>query len=509
MGRILCAWSPNWAINNWHRRNSSAGLDDPGSPFALIATERGMRVLAAVDQAGREAGLRLGQKATDAAALCPELKTAEADTAADAEALVALMDWCVRFSPAVAADPPGGLFLDVTGVAHLWGGEVALMADFKARLAANGLDVRVALADTPGAAWALAHYGQDGTIAPAGEQAALLDPLPPAALRLPLEVAAQIARLGLVRLDQLMALPRGPFARRFGAETLTRLDQALGRSREALTYRQPPEPWLARLALADPISQPEDLARVSADITATLCARLERAGRGARRFYLTFHRLDGQAPALSVGLAAAGRDAARITKLFLPKLDVIDPGFGIEVVTLSADEVESVSERQVRLDSLRAPGLEESLLPLIDRLSNRLGPERVWKAVPVASHVPERSVVQAAPLALNSLVWDSGRPRPVRLFRRPEPLESVMAPVPDDPPLQFRWRKRLYRVRHAEGPERISEEWWRGPIEAAATHHVRDYYRVEDEAGARFWLFRAGLYEADRPTRWWLHGLFG
>lgn len=458
-------------------------------------------------------GLRVGQKATDAAALVPELVTADAEPEADATALTELAHWCVRYSPAVAADPPDGLFLDISGVAHLWGGEAELMADLRARLLANGLPFRLTIADTPGAAWALAHHGRDGTIAPPNGQAVLLKPLPPAALRLAPDAAAQIERLGLRRLEQLMDIPRAPLGRRFGAATLMRLDQALGRMPEALAFRRPPTPYVARLAFFEPISAPEDMARVTEDVVAKLCARLEAEGRGARRFEIAFHRVDGKAPGLAVGLSLAGRDARRIARLFQPKLETVDPGFGVESVTLAAYAVEAVSGRQGRIAGGDAAAAEEGLAALVDRLANRLGPTRVWRAVPVESHVPERSVRAEPPLGGSkdeARTWDPEAPRPVRLFRRPEPLEQVLALTPDEPPRQFRWRGRTHQVRRAEGPERIGEEWWRRGIEEVSVGHVRDYYRVEDQDGARFWVFRAGLYgDPAAPPKWWLHGLFG
>ena len=472
-----------------------------------------MRQLHAVDAAGRRAGLFVGQKATDAAALVPGLVTAEAEPEADAAALLELADWCVRFSPAVALDPPDSLFLDVAGVSHLWGGEAEMARDLRRRLRANGLPVRVAVADTPGAAWALAHQGdRPEIIVPPGQQIALMARLRPSALRLDPQAAAQIERLGIRMLAQLFALPRAPLARRFGAETLTRIDEALGRSKAALTFRRPPNPWFARLAFAEPISQLEDLQRVAHDVAAKLCARLEEEGQGARRFELAFHRLDGKAHALTIGLALAARDPARIAKLFAPKLETVDPGFGIEVVTLAASAVEPIAGRQVRLDSLLDAGREDNLAPLIDRLSNRLGEDRVWRTVPVESHVPERSVASARPLAAAPAAaagWDLATPRPLRLFRKPEPLEGVISLVPDDPPRQFEWRRRLHRIRRAEGPERIGDEWWRKDIAAVRTDTVRDYYRVEDQAGARFWVFREGLYAPGQSARWFLHGLFG
>jgi protein ImuB len=509
MGRILCAWSPSWAIDNWRRRNPSAA-PPPESPFALLETARGVRRLAAVSREAHALGLFAGQKATDAKALVHELATAEAEPEADAEALTALVDWCVRFSPAVAADLPDGLFLDIAGVAHLWGGEFELMVDFQRRAADNGLVFRCAVADTPGAAWALTRYGEDRSLAPSGEQRAWLADLPPAALRLEPEAAAQIERLGLRRLAQLMEIPRGPFARRFGRATMTRLDQAMGREAEALSFRRPPTPWFARLAFAEPISAPEDMARVCTDVTAKLCARLEAEGQGARRFEIAFHRVDGRALPVAVGLALPGRDARRIAKLFAPKLETVDPGFGVEVVTLAALEVEPISGRQGRIDAGRTAAVEEGLAPLVDRLVNRLGEDRVWRARPAESHVPELAAVHARPFARpdDARPWDRQTPRPARLFRRPEPVEDVLAVTPDDPPSRFRWRGQIFRVRRAEGPERIGEEWWKGDIDDVSAEHVRDYYRVEDEDGRRFWLFRAGLY-GETPPKWWMHGLFG
>lgn len=442
-------------------------------------------------------------------ALVPGLVTAETEPDADIAALTALVDWSVRFSPAVAADAPDGLFLDIGGVEHLWGGEAQLVADYRARLARSGIFVRCAIADTPGAAWALAHYGKGAEIiAPPNGQADLLAYLPPAALRLEPEAAAQMERLGLRLLFQILGMPRAPLARRFGQQTLLRIDQAMGRAREALTFRRPPHPWFARLAFFEPISALEDLQRVTHDIAAELCARLEREGQGARRFRVAFHRVDGQALPLEVGLALAARDPARIAKLFGPKLETVDPGFGIEVVTLEAEEVEPVSGRQARLDARTEAAVEEGLAPLVDRLANRLGEDRVWKSAPVQSHVPELSVQAATPLSpVPPAAWNPEAPRPVRLFRQPEPLENVTALMPDEPPMQFRWRKRLHRVARAEGPERIGEEWWRGDIDEVHVGHVRDYYRVEDQEGARFWVYREGL--PGTPARWWMHGVFG
>jgi len=484
-------------------------LEGEGRPFALVATERGVRRLYAVDAAAEALGLFPGQKATDAAALVPELVTDEADPAGDLTALETLVDWCVRFSPAVAPDPPDGLFLDITGVAHLWGGEAGMLDDLLARLAANGVPARGAVAGSAGAAFALARCGLDLTIVASGDEARAVGSLPVRTLRLETQTAAQLVRLGLTRIGQAAALPRAQLARRFGAATLLRLDQALGRAGEALAFRRPATPWFERLALAEPISAPEDLARTSADIAALLCRRLEAEGRGAGRFELAFHRTDGRAERRSVGLSLPGRKAAVIARLFAPMLETVDPGFGIDAVTLAADRVEPLGLRQETLERLGAATDEEEVAALVDRLANRLGESRVWRAAPFASHIPERAVVRRPPLpAAEAGGWDRAGPRPVRLFRRPEPIVAT-APIPDDPPIFFQWRGRLRRVRYAEGPERLAEEWWRRPPDKPDPTQIRDYYRVEDDAGARYWLFRAGLFGGEVPPTWWLHGLFG
>jgi len=439
-----------------------------------------------------------------------------------------------------------------------------MAGDLLARMAANGIAARAAVADTAGAAWALArhlpsssmeegpgmvvqpqsrragagglralpsfphgHSGHTTTqpssieeegfsrripraaIVPSGAEARALAPLPVTALRLDETAAAQLPRLGLTRIDRILGLPRAQLTRRFGTGVVLRLDQALGRAGEALVYRRPPTPWFDRLAFAEPISALEDLVRVAGDIAGRLCERLRTEGRGARRFELVFHRVDGRAFPARAGLSLAGRDAKVLTRLFAPRLEAIDPGFGIEVVTLSADGVEPLSAAQGRLDAGRAALAEESVAALVDRLANRLGEDAVWRAEVFESHVPERAVRSAPAVSTPGPGgWDPEAPRPVRLFSRPEAVEA-MAVLPDEPPMTFTWRGQRRRVVRAEGPERIAEEWWRKPIDAVGPAFVRDYYRVEDEAGGRFWLFRAGLWgDPDNPPRWWLHGVF-
>jgi protein ImuB len=249
------------------------------------------------------------------------------------------------------------------------------------------------------------------------------------------------------------------------------------------------------------------LQRVLCELAGRLCERLRQEGLGARRFTVFLHRIDGETAHRTIGMALPAQDAKRAAVLFAPKIETVDPGFGIEAVTLSAGAVGPVKTVQADWDKAFV-GAHADLAPLVDRLRNRLGTDRVWRTAPQESHAPERACTHIAALSLPiQKGWDPEKPRPIRLFRRPEEIVAV-APVPDDPPIYFRWRGRMHRVRRAEGPERIAAEWWRKPWEENAVDRVRDYYRVEDGSGARFWVFRTGLYGSERPTRWWMHGLF-
>lgn len=439
-------------------------------------------------------------------ALAPLLTLADADAAADARALDGVAHWLLRFSPAVAVDAPDGVFLDIAGCAHLWGGEARLAAALAQRLAAQDIPARIAVADTFSAAWALAHHAPD--IITASQDAAALASLPVAALRLDDSVAAALRHLGLKTIGRVMATPREALRKRFGAGLLLQLDRVLGRAEETPAFLHPPAPWMARRVFAEPISRPEDFTRLLADLAHKLCARLDRAGLGARGFEAVFYRVDGASAGRAVETALPMRDAKRLSELFAAKLETLDPGFGVEIVTLEARAPAPLATAQADLVEAAADARSADLAPLIDRLRNRLGPERVWRAEPFASHAPERAVARRAPLTpARGAAWPADRPRPIRLFAHPQPVEAF-AVAPDDPPFVFRWRGRAHRVARAEGPERIGAEWWRKPWVDNAIDRVRDYYCVEDEAGARFWIFRSGLYGGETPVRWFLHGLF-
>jgi protein ImuB len=441
-----------------------------------------------------------------------------------------LAAWCGRYTPWAAvdvADPPGsgGLFLDISGCAHLFGGEAALMNDLLARLGRSGFAAHAAIADTPGAAWAVARHGARAAaiVAPA-EHRAVLAPLPVAGLRLPEAAVRDLERLGLRHIGDLYRMPRAGLAAFASGAAMRRLDQALGVAAEPITPRQPVPAHTARLAFAEPIVAADTIARAMRCLLDQLCSALERGHCGARQLKLAIHRADeaaagkGTGPTITVGTSRPARNPEHLMRLFADRLGGLDPGFGIEVMVLAAESVEPLSPAQIALNrpddwtSSRwngdAAGAEEEIAELIDRLGNRFGFAEIMRLLPRESHWPERAVAIRAALdpvpAVTS--WPPDRTRPVRLFAPPEPIEAT-APVPDDPPVLFRWRQVVHRVRCADGPERIAPEWWRTAGEDP--DDPRDYYQVEDVAGRRFWLYRQGLYRAARAPRWFLHGLFG
>ncbi|HEY2131873.1 MAG TPA: DNA polymerase Y family protein [Acetobacteraceae bacterium] len=392
------------------------------------------------------------------------------------------------------------------------GGEACLVQDLASRLERDGIPCRLAIAGTTGAAWALARMGKDQEILPPGGEKAALADLPVAGLRLDTGTVTGLRRLGLRTVGDLLQIPRAQITARFGAMPVLRLDQALGAMEEAIDWPRPPIEWQERLAFAEPIGTPEDLARALTRLAERLCGRLAEQDKGGRRFVARFFRVDEVVPQIAVTTALAVRDPGYLTRLLGEKLDTVDPGFGVEVIALEAEIVAPLQAPQGRLADLATPDATDRLAGVVDTLTNRLGSDQMSRAAPYASHVPERAVRHVPPLPVSQPSWvnDPGAPRPIRLLRRPEEIE-VIAPVPDDPPIRFSWRGVAHRVRAAAGPERIAAEWWRGRRAGKRpdTDLVRDYYRVEDSDGARFWIFRAGLHAEDRMPRWYLHGLFG
>ena len=446
----------------------------------------------------------------DARTLVPNLTVADAEPGADAKALAALIDWCSRYSPWCASDGEDGIRLDITGCTHLFGGEAAMLRDMEHRLRSFGFSARGAVADTPAAAWGWARY-RPKSCAPIlniGETEALLL-LPIAALRLDPDSIDTLRVLGLDTIGTVAALPRGPLSQRLGEAVLRRLDRLLGREAEPISPRAVAEPWLSRMIFPEAIGRREDIDGAVERLVAHLCREMSLKGQGARRLVLHFYRVDGAVQHIVIGTSRPSHAPSHILRLFAERLETVAPGFGIEAIVLEAIETEPLSAVQGALSA--ASEIDAAnLAGLIDRLQNRLGPNRVVQLIPVESHVPERAEVHgvaASSRPLGRLTPPSGFPlksaRPLSMLPTPEPIEAI-APVPDDPPLSFRWRRIQHRVAFADGPERIGPEWWR----PEASPKARDYYRVEDLVGRRFWLYREGLYGAAEPPRWFLHGFF-
>jgi protein ImuB len=512
---------PSWPTDLLMRRKSCAPPAD--GAFVTAVTVGNRRLVAAASPAAVAGGIAPGLPLADAQAYVPGLAVHEADPAGDAEQLRRLAEWCGRYSPWTAPDGADGIILDITGCAHLRGGEARLTEEIVERIHRLGFACRAAVADTAVAAWALARFdGERVVIVPPGGSREALAELPVAALRLPAGSTVGLERLGLKRIGELYPMQRAGLVQRFGADLARRLDEALGAADSPVSPLRPTIARRAGLSFAEPIATAEDLARATAHLVEELCRGFAAESAGARRLILACYRVDGVVERAAIGTARPSRDARHLTRLLSEKFSGIDPGLGIEDMVLTAPVAERLDAAQLEMHAphllsspsppLGGEGSSFLLAALVDRLGNRLGLGNLRAVAPYESHLPERAVLVLpaldAPRGGRS-AWPDGAKRPVRLFARPEPIDAI-APVPDDPPVMFRWRRLVHRVRRADGPERIAEEWWRAPdptrVQDPAA--IRDYYRVEDDAGRRFWLFRAGLYRPGRPADWFVHGVF-
>ncbi|NQE61455.1 DNA polymerase Y family protein [Caulobacter sp. RHG1] len=466
------------------------------------------RAIAHMNLAAAQAGLRLGQAVAHATALVPGLVLHDLDAAGDQAALERLALWAQRlYSPTVAADPPEGLVIDATGCAHLFGGEEKMLLDLRQRLAKAGLSATLAIADSWGGAHALARYSRRSVfVAPSGALGLQLKDLPVAALRLAPDLVQALAKPGFDTIGELEATAKGPLAHRFGLEPIRRLDQAFAREREPIEpVFAAQTPRVARV-FAEPIGAPETLARYLTELTLDLCAALEAATLGAKAIDAWFYRVDNRIEAARIALSAPARDARRLAKLLCEKLETIDPGFGVDKMVLAAPGAEPLAYKQD--EALGGKAVAADLSGLIDTLAARLGAEHVYRLTSADSDIPERSVRKAPALERPvAFSWPADWPRPTRFFPRPEPIETL-ALLPDQPPAWFTWRGVRRRVRRADGPERVFGEWWKADAELARS---RDYFQVEDDGGARYWIYRDGDGEdqASGSQRWFMAGVFG
>ncbi|HUG45230.1 MAG TPA: DNA polymerase Y family protein [Sphingomicrobium sp.] len=508
-GRVLSIWLPRLAIERWAKSSDCA----PELPTVLTVEGTHGPVLYSVTKAAAGLGARTGARLTDARALAPDLVAIPADPQGDEALLQRLARWAQRWSPLVEIDGADSLRLEVTGVAHLFGGEEALSAQVRGRFEALELTARVAIAPTAAAAWALARCAPG--ICGRDELESRLSPLPVSALRLEPGTVRTLERLGLKTIGALSRLPRLSLARRFrGAEDVVdALDRALGKTAEPLTAARDDPPPRAGLRLGEPATHVEAASQALERLIPALVRELERRRLGARNLSLHGFRVDGSLAVASVAIAIPSRDPEHLARLLAGAMETaaLDPGFGFDAFVLAADWAESLDAAQENL--VEEPSGERDLARLVDRLSVKLGPKAVRRPQPRESHVPERSFEWVA--ATSSLQAKRGNPdlasvlaasRPPRLLDRPEAIAVVYA-TPQGVPRRFVWRRVVHDIALVEGPERIAPEWWR----ERSTARLRDYYRVEDEAGRRYWIFREGLAGDGRggAPDWFMHGLFG
>ena len=496
MKRVLSIWLPNLAIERWAR---NSGLP-PDAPAVLTIEGTHGLIIHAVTAAAAERGARAGVRLTDARALDPSFIADPADPAGDARLVERLAKWAGRWSPLVEVDGDG-LRLDVSGVAHLFGGEAGLVRDVQARFARARLTARAAIAPTAAAAWALAHYSP----CICDEVEPSLSPLPVAALRLDPDTVRTLERLGLKTIGALTDIPRLALARRFrgGDDVVEKLDRALGNKAEPLTAAPADPPPRSLLRLEEPATHPEAPGQALERLIPGLVTQLQERHLGARRLSLHGFRVDGSVATATVATTIPSRDPAHLKRLLADKAAALDPAFGFDAFILIADWTEELGAAQESL--VEETSGERELARLVDRLTVKLG-FAVQRPQPLESHLPERASSWVSALAKTKTIELPTLKRPHRLLDRPEAIDVIYA-TPEGMPRRFIWRRAVHDIANVEGPERIAPEWWRQP----STARLRDYYQVEDSRGRRYWIYREGLVGDGRGGMpgWYLHGLFG
>lgn len=470
--------------------------------FVLATPEHGRMVIKSANPKAESDGIFCGAVVADARAIMPSLIVFNQEPGQSAKILEELAEWCIRYSPIVAVDPPDGLILDATGCPHLWGGEEAYLKDLNRKLKAKGYYIRAAIAGTIGAAWAIARYGRLTPLIASGAEVDAIAPLPPAALRLDPAILDKMQKVGFVRVSHFLSISSSALRRRFGQELITRLHQALGSVQEVIHPIKPIEPYQVRIPCLEPVRT-----RLAIDIAVKkllemLCARFVREGKGLRKAVLQAYRIDGKIEEISIGTYTASSSVTHLFRLFTLKIGNIRPSLGIELFVLSAQHIEDVEQEQGMLWNFAGENNLIEIAELLDRISEHARGNVVKRYLPDEHYWPERAFRLATSLTEKPATsWVLSRPRPIRLLQHPH-LIDVTAPIPDYPPMLFRYRNKVYNIVKADGPERIEQEWW------MQDGQHRDYYAVEDPQGARYWIFRLGHYREDKSPEWYLHGFF-
>jgi len=469
-------------------------------PFVLASRQRGRMVIDAVSMAAAKKGISNGMVLADCKAIFPELEMLETETGRAEKLLNALAEWSILYTPFAAVDLPDGLILDSSGCSHLWGGEAAYLEHIRIKLGGYGYTVQLAMADTISTAWAVARFGET-TIVNQGQQHGALRNLPPAALRLDATILARLKKLGMRHIGSFIEMPPSVLRRRFGAELPKRIAQALGQEMELIVPVKPVEPYQERLSSMELIASATGITIALQQLLETLCLRFEAEGLGLRHCIFKAFRVDGMVQHIEIGTGHPSRNVTHLFKLFEHKIATLEPALGFELFVLEAPKVEPVIHEQAAMWNAASQN-DMKVAELLDRVTAKIGPGAVSRYLPAEHHWPERSIKEASPLWEKPVTaWRTDLPRPIHLLPRPEIIE-VTAVLPDYPPLLFRHKGTRYTISKADGPERVEQEWW------LSEDLYRDYYIVEDENGARYWVFRSGPYKDGDKPKWFLHGFF-
>lgn len=473
------------------------------TPFVLAVPDHGRMVINAVSRLAEKLDIHAGMVVADARAVVPDLVMINDREELSEKLLTGIARWCIQFTPTVAVDVPDGLILDITGCAHLWGSESPYLQDLTTRLTNLGYWVRAAVADTVGAAWAMSRFGkQHNAIVGPSQQHIALKSLPPAALRLQSDTVQRLHKLGLNQVGQLLPMPRATLQKRFGADFIHRLHQALGVTEEIILPIQPAETYQERLPCLSPIVTATGIEIALQQLLTSLCNRLQKEQKGIRKASLKGFRVDGKIEEITIGTHRPSHNVEHLSKLFQLHIANIEPALGIELFLLEAQQVEDINAQQEELWAQTSSLQDRSVVELLDRLMGKIGAACIHRYLPDEHYLPELSIKKAGSLYEKTIAdWRLNKPRPLHLLPTPERIE-VTAPIPDYPPMLFRHKGKLHRIVKADGPERMEQAWW------IQQGEHRDYYILEDEQGERYWVFRLGHYREDKSHEWFLHGFF-
>lgn len=497
MKRMVSIWFPN-LLSDWLATRKP---ELTGKVYVFTKPERGRIIVTATSREAEKQGIFIGNVLADAKAIVPDIQCFDDQVNLNKKLLIRICKWAIRYSPFVAIDLPDGIMLDSSGCSHLWGDEATYLKHILGKLTESGYQCNGSISDTIGASWAIARFGKKSPIILPNEQYNALLNLPPIALRLEQIIYQRLHKLGLDKIGKFIQMPRSVLRRRFGEEMLLKLGQALGTEEETIKPMIIVPPYEERLPCLEPVRTKPAIEIAIERLLEKLCTRLANDGLGIRSAILKGYRLDGKITETVIGTNQPSHHIKHLLQLFELKIAQIEPALGIELFILTATKTDPMPLHQEKLWSGK-PGLaDQNLAQLLDRLAGKIGPQAIKRYIPQAHYWPERSLRPAISLEEKSDThWQKVNPRPMEMLRKPEPVE-VTAPIPDYPPMNFRYKDELHLIRKADGPERIEREWWMEKGEH------RDYYILEDEKGRRYWIFRSGHYSEEKSS-WFIHGFF-